>query len=146
MSDEDRPFVGNASDAAMPALVQHWRQRQARAITGAHIESSAALYPPSISGAEAPDVVLQAALLYTGDETTEGRLIVGVAIPWFEIIRNVERDPTFMFSIHWRQLEELIAGAYQRAGWQVELTPRSGDGGRDIIATMPGVGAIRILD
>jgi restriction system protein len=28
----------------------------------------------------------------------------------------------------------------------VILTPRSGDGGRDIIASKPGVGAVRIID
>ncbi len=37
-------------------------------------------------------------------------------------------------------LEKRIAGAYERAGYpEVVLTPRSGDAGRDIIATKPGV-------
>jgi len=47
----------------------------------------------------------------------------------------------------WRTLEELIAGAYTREGWrEVILTPRSGDGGRDIIASRPDLGTIRIYD
>jgi len=47
----------------------------------------------------------------------------------------------------WRRMEELVAGAYKREGWpQVELTPRSGDKGRDVIATKPGFGSIRIID
>ena len=52
-----------------------------------------------------------------------------------------------MCKISWRKLEELIAGAYERQGWsEVILTPRSGDKGRDIIATKPGIGSIRFYD
>ena len=62
-------------------------------------------------------------------------------------MRNLERDAGFLFKIPWRKLEELIAGAYERAGWpEVVLTPPSGDGGRDVIATRPGFGSIRIVD
>ncbi|MBI2360629.1 MAG: restriction endonuclease [Deltaproteobacteria bacterium] len=50
-------------------------------------------------------------------------------------------------SIDWRKLEEIIAGAYEREGWpEVVLTPRSGDRGRNVIATKPGIGSIRIID
>ncbi len=42
--------------------------------------------------------------------------------------------------------EEIVAGAYQRAGWEVILTPRCGDRGRDVIATRSGVISIRIVD
>ncbi len=52
-----------------------------------------------------------------------------------------------MFKISWRKLEELIAGAYEREGGsEVILTPRSGDRGRDIIATKAGIGSIRFYD
>ena len=44
-------------------------------------------------------------------------------------------------------MEELIAGAYTRHGWdEVTITPRSGDGGRDIIAVKRGLCTIRIID
>jgi restriction system protein len=46
----------------------------------------------------------------------------------------------------WRKLEEIIAGEYEQAGWSVILTPRSGDHGRDIVATYSGLVSIRILD
>ena len=82
-----------------------------------------------------------------GDKVNEGQLVEGVAVPWFEILRELARNPEFLFQIGWRQLEEFLAGAYERAGWpQVILTPRSGDGGRDIIATKPGIGSIRLFD
>ena len=74
-------------------------------------------------------------------------MVAGLAVPWFEIISQLERDPEFLFKIPWRKLEEIIAGAYTRAGWpEVILTPRSGDRGRDVIATRPGVGSVRIID
>jgi restriction system protein len=40
----------------------------------------------------------------------------------------------------------LIAGAYVKDGYDVELTPRSGDKGRDVVATRPGFGSVRIFD
>ena len=74
-------------------------------------------------------------------------MVRGVSIPWFEIVKLLERDPQFMYTIPWRKLEEIFAGAYERAGYpEVVLTPRSGDRGRDVIATKPGVGSIRIVD
>jgi len=94
-----------------------------------------------------PAVLLPAAIVIFGDKVNEGQLIEGVAVPWFEILRELDRNPKFLFQIDWRQFEEFLAGAYERAGWpEVILTPRSGDGGRDIIATKPGIGSIRIFD
>ena len=70
-----------------------------------------------------------------------------VALPWFEIVSSVEKDPQFLHRIPWRRLEELIAGAYERDGWdEVTITPPSGDSGRDIIAVKHGSCAIRIID
>jgi restriction system protein len=97
--------------------------------------------------AETPEALLQAAIIDCADVTNEGELVRAVAIPWFDIMRELEKDPEFLFKIPWRKLEELIAGAYEREMWdEVILTPRSGDGGRDIIATKHGVGSIRIYD
>jgi restriction system protein len=46
-----------------------------------------------------------------------------------------------------RQFEELIAGAYEEHGCdEVILTPRSGDRGRDVIATSRMFGTVRIVD
>jgi len=44
-------------------------------------------------------------------------------------------------------LEELIADAYKQRGFdQVTLTPRSGDGGVDVIAEKSGWGSVRFID
>jgi restriction system protein len=94
-----------------------------------------------------PELLIPATILVTGDQAAEGQLIEAVAVPWFEIIKQMQRDPDFLDQLDWRKLEELIAGAYTREGWpEVILTPRSGDGGRDVIASKPGLGAIRIYD
>ncbi|MDR4485370.1 MAG: restriction endonuclease [Nitrospirales bacterium] len=77
----------------------------------------------------------------------EGQLIKAVAWPWFEIIALLSRDPSLAYEIKDRKWEEIIAGAYQKAGFdEVTLTPRSGDLGRDIIAVKRGVGTVRIID
>ncbi len=93
-----------------------------------------------------PDLLIQAAIVVTGDRTNEGQLIEYVSIPWLEIFKELERDPQFLYKIDWRKLEELVAGAYREAGFEVILTPRSGDRGQDVIATKPGIGSIRIID
>jgi restriction system protein len=153
------------SDDPIASLVEHRRLLAADRVVGAtiadvlHVTDRVdvqVIRPEGIPSGEAvgkptliqyPDVLLQATLVNLGGKTTEGQLVQGVSIAWFEIIRQLERDSEFLFRIDWRQIEELIAGAYERAGWrEVILTPRSGDRGRDIVASKPGIGSIRIVD
>jgi restriction system protein len=120
-------------------------QARAQGIAVPHLPPGTEIQPPQIDQ-DLPDVLLQA-VVHVGAKTSEGQLIAGVAIAWFEIAQHLKRDPAFLYRIGWRQLEELVAGAYERDGWsEVVLTPRSRDGGRDIIATKAGVGSVRILD
>lgn len=93
----------------------------------------------------APDITVQTILTF-GDKTSEGRLIEGVGIVWDEIIKLFANNPEETYKLDPRKFEEIIAGAYVRAGYEVELTPRSGDKGRDVVATKHGVGSIRIFD
>ena len=82
-----------------------------------------------------------------GEKTSEGELIIAVTLPWFEIIAAISKDPNFLYQLSDRQMEEMIAGSYHRAKFdEVILTPRSGDAGRDVIATKRGVGTIRVVD
>ncbi|NKE72817.1 restriction endonuclease [Candidatus Manganitrophus noduliformans] len=93
-----------------------------------------------------PEITLKA-LLDLGDRTKEGTLVQAVARPWFEILNLIRCDPQGIYQIDPRTWEEIIAGAYRQAGFdEVILTPRSGDKGRDIVATKFGVGSIRIFD
>jgi restriction system protein len=86
-------------------------------------------------------------VILPGATTNEGQLIEAVAEPWFEILALLDRDPSLMFQIKPRKWEELVAGAYDRAGFdKVTLTPRSGDLGRDVIAVKYGLGTVRVID
>ena len=97
-----------------------------------------------------PEIVIQAEIIVPGDKVTDGVVIEAVGPAFFEILKQLERDPGFLYSFskNARMFEELIAGAYERDGWgEVILTPRSGDKGRDVIAaTKPNFGSIRIVD
>jgi restriction system protein len=95
---------------------------------------------------ETPDLLLQTVIL-RGERTSEGTLIETVTLPWFEIIALLQKDPRVAYEITADKWEEIIAGAYKRAGFEeVTLTPRSGDYGRDVIATKKGICSVRVID
>ncbi len=75
----------------------------------------------------------------------EGMLIASTNDLWLTIVDELKTDWSKAYSIHWRTWEELIAGAFRRYGYEVILTPRSNDRGRDFIASKKGVGSVRIL-
>jgi Restriction endonuclease len=76
-----------------------------------------------------------------------GVLIASTSIVWAEIVNKLRDDWSLAQSIPPRVWEEIIAGAFYKAGFnEVILTPRSGDHGRDVIAVKHGVGCIKIID
>jgi restriction system protein len=116
-------------------------------ISGAPISATfdASFVAPS-DLAKLPVILTQVILLH-GAKTHEGQLIEAVAPAWFEIIALMLEDPDVMFKIPPRKWEEIIAGAYERRGFdRVTLTPRSGDHGRDAIAEKRGWGCVRFID
>jgi restriction system protein len=93
-----------------------------------------------------PEALVGASILSLGGQAAEGQLVVGVGLSWFELAKQFDREPEAIYQLPWRQLEELVAGAFDLAGWdEVILTPRSGDMGRDVIATRRGIGSVRIV-
>jgi len=103
----------------------------------------------AIAAAEAatfPSLLLQT-VIDRGARTNEGTLIEAVTLPWFDIIEFLKTDPSLAFQIPCDKWEEIIAGAYKKAGYEeVTLTPRSGDHGRDVIAVKKGFGSFRVID
>jgi len=92
------------------------------------------------------NLLLQTVII-PGEKTEEGRLVEAVTIPWFDIIELLKKDPNVAFEIPPEKWEEIVAGAYSKAGFdKVTLTPRSGDYGRDVIAIKKGIGSIRVID
>jgi restriction system protein len=75
-------------------------------------------------------------------------LIKAVAIPWRKILELLIQDPSRMFEIDPWKWEEIIAASYQDSGLfdEVILTPRSNDGGKDVIAIKKGFGSIRFVE
>ncbi len=93
-----------------------------------------------------PAISLQL-LVAPGPKVSAGRLIEAVAVPWFDIIALLAKDERAAYEIAPEKWEEIVAGAYTQAGFdEVILTPRSGDFGRDIIATKQGLGHVRVID
>lgn len=104
------------------------------------------IYAAIASRAKTPVLTLKAILDF-GNKVGDGRLVEAVALPWFEIMKMIKRDPDSIYQINPFTWEEIIAGAYTRAGFdEVILTPRSGDKGRDVIATKRGIGSVRFFD
>lgn len=103
-------------------------------------------FPATVKVVQKVNMLLKT-LIIPGDKTSEGKIIEAVNIPWFDIIKRIEKDPDIVFQIPWDKWEEIIAGAYKKAGFEeVILTPRSGDLGRDVIAIKKGLGEIRVID
>jgi restriction system protein len=95
-----------------------------------------------------PANLLTAAVLEVYGKTEEGELVRAVELPLLEIVRLISRDWGSVFNIPPRKWEEIVAATYEQSGFfdRVTLTPRSGDHGRDLIATKDGFGSVRFIE
>ena len=95
-----------------------------------------------------PAILIQIAYVSFLSRHSEGQIVQACDLPWKVIsdLLNDGDDLVLLLAKNPRKLEELIAAAYSKAGFEVVLTPRSGDGGKDIIATLKGQIEIRIID
>lgn len=53
---------------------------------------------------------------------------------WAQLLDRLRSRPEELKTLNWRAFEELIAELWQMFGYEVELTQKTRDGGRDIIA------------
>ena len=137
--DELPVFVPIQDDSAMIVIQASWAQRSAWVARNAPSFFS----PPD----ELPtplSVLLAATLFYPVDERSEGRLVQASMIPLLDILRFLERDPDSVYGIDPIKWEEIIAASYDASGLfdEVILTPRSGDGGKDVVGVIRGIGRI----
>jgi restriction system protein len=86
-----------------------------------------------------------AAILIPAGHSSEGLLVKSYGAAWVEIVNVLGNNWTAAYQIEPRQWEEILAGALDKEGFTVTLTPRSGDHGRDVIAVKSGVGCMRML-
>jgi hypothetical protein len=85
-------------------------------------------------------------IIISEKKTTEGALVGSTSVLWTEIVQRLHKRWEEAFEIPPEKWEELIAGAFHKAGYdEVTLTPRSGDFGRDVIAIRHGVGCVKII-
>ena len=77
----------------------------------------------------------------------DGQIITFIDPVYNLLIDEIGKNPRLMYEIDARKWEEIIAAAYDKAGFdEVILTPRSGDYGRDVIAIKRGFGSIKFID
>jgi restriction system protein len=141
------PFFPMVEDGS--AMIAAFASQRHKAYAAVLSSTTGAVGPPLPlveAAATIPSLLLQTVLV-AGDRTNEGILIEAVALPWFDIIAFLKADPSIAFQLGWEKWEEIIAGAYKRAGFEeVTLTPRSGDHGRDVIAIKKGICSIRVIE
>jgi restriction system protein len=77
----------------------------------------------------------------------DGQIITCVDPVYRHLVEAIEKNPEIIYEIDARKWEEIIAAAYDKAGFdEVILTPRSGDYGRDVIAIKKGLYSIKFID
>jgi restriction system protein len=108
--------------------------------------------PPVRPGQTVPHLI-RSTILQFGEQILEGkdkgRIVEVVLRPWFELTEAILKDPKAAYEVPAEIWEEIVAERYKEEGWdEVILTPRSGDSGRDIVATTKTklVGVVRIID
>lgn len=119
------------------------------ALTGGAATAQSGSISVQATGTVTPAVspILLSSVVERLGRANDGDLIQLVEPAWNAIIAALVADPAARFAIPDRKMEELIAASYKAAGYdEVILTPRSGDGGRDVIATRLGFARIRIID
>ena len=138
------PRAAHHYDDSVGAVIQHHQRMRMNNALIAQAAARADVIVEKLS----PTLLLGTTLLDLGPETDQGVIVQAAALPWFEILRAIEENPELLseFVTSPRKFEEFIAGAYEQAGCEVELTPHSGDRGRDVIAKVPGPVPFRILD
>jgi len=74
-----------------------------------------------------------------------GKLITTASPAWDAIWAVVKDDWSKIYQLPPEKLEELVAASYAREGFEVTLTPRSNDHGRDVIAIKNGTHGYKII-
>jgi restriction system protein len=140
------PWDNNSWDVAAQIAVEYQRRRAAFMTGESRPETPLPLREAERQSTEKAQLLLQSVVV-PGERTDEGKLVEAVTIPWFEIVALLEKDPNAAFDIPPDKWEEIIAGAYKRAGFdEVTLTPRSGDRGKDVIAVKHALCTVRVID
>jgi restriction system protein len=92
----------------------------------------------------APPVVVSSVIIPAGGEYTDP--LVEVTSPAWDAIWSIIKDnQSKIYELPPERLEELVAASYAKDGFRVQLTPRSNDHGRDIIAIRDGIHGYKLI-
>src|SRR5271166_1023037 len=72
-------------------------------------------------------------------------IVVKPSLDFIKFLHATKRDPQQLLELDSRQFEELVAEIWHRFGYSVELTLRTRDGGRDVIAVRKREAELRFL-
>jgi restriction system protein len=98
-----------------------------------------------IAARPVPSLTL-ASLIVPEAKVSTGILIASASVVWDSIVKELGSNWDVAYEIPPEKWEEIVAGAFKKDGYdEVILTPRSGDFGRDVIATKHGFGCVKIL-
>jgi restriction system protein len=87
------------------------------------------------------------AIITVGKSVPDGQIIRLIDPMYSHLIEEIKKDSQIIYQIDPRKWEEIIAAAYDKAGFdEVILTPRSGDYGRDVIAMKKGFGSVKFIE
>jgi restriction system protein len=87
------------------------------------------------------------AILQPGEKNRDGVAVKLIQPAYDRIVQLLVANPGLIYEIDARRWEEIIAASYENAGFdEVILTPRSGDLGRDVIATKHGFGSVKFIE
>jgi restriction system protein len=90
--------------------------------------------------------LILSALIVPEAKVADGLSIQTITVSWQAIVKYLEKNWDHAHEIPPEKWEEIIAGAFKKEGYEeVILTPRSDDGGRDVIAIRKGIGTVKIL-
>lgn len=87
----------------------------------------------------AANILGEAKLLYhsPSESAAEVHLEIIPENTWREVIHQLAKRPQEIFELSPRQFEELVAALLREQGYDVELTPTSKDGGKDLLVAVP---------
>ena len=87
------------------------------------------------------------AIIKVDRSVPDGEIIRLIDPIYTQLISEIEKNPQIIYEIDPRKWEQIIAAAYDKAGFdEVILTPRSGDLGRDVIAIKRGFGSVKFIE
>lgn len=76
-------------------------------------------------GPDIPTLVIQGIIIPDDQKIAEGKLLRSTTDIWGEIARVLSGDWSQTIILSPEQMEEMVAGAFEKAGYKVILTPRS---------------------